>query len=81
MNCYLCAAEEKVVPAIAACPHCGAGLCMAHFDHPQLGHAGMQYGCNHVDEATRLKTALHPRPASQHDHRGIHGMFGHASKG
>ncbi|MCH0562318.1 MULTISPECIES: DUF2180 family protein [unclassified Streptomyces] len=30
MNCYDCALENKVVPAIAVCAHCGCGLCMEH---------------------------------------------------
>ncbi|WP_371502101.1 DUF2180 family protein [Kitasatospora sp. NBC_00374] len=30
MNCYDCHAEDRVVPAVAVCHHCGAGLCGDH---------------------------------------------------
>lgn len=55
MKCYLCAAAGYDRDAVAACPHCGAGLCLEHFEHPQTGHGGMQYGCEHVAQATAIR--------------------------
>ena len=81
MKCYLCAAAGRDEPAVAACPHCGAGLCFAHFAHPDLGHAGMHYGCGHIEEAARVKAARHPESVSRYEHRGLQGLFSHTSKG
>lgn len=30
MQCYDCAAEQQISPAVAVCSTCGAGLCTTH---------------------------------------------------
>lgn len=30
MNCYMCAQENKVTPALAVCLTCGMGVCQDH---------------------------------------------------
>jgi hypothetical protein len=81
MRCYLRAAAGRDEPAVAGCPHCGAGFYFALIEHPDLSHAGMHYGRSHTDEVTRLKAARHPETVPGHEHRRLHGVFGHGSKG
>jgi hypothetical protein len=66
MHCYLCAAANEDRVAIAACPHCGAGLCLEHFEHPVLGHGGMQYSCDHVAQAAAIRSGERPWEHEEH---------------
>jgi hypothetical protein len=41
--------------AVAACPHCGAGLCFAHFENPPRDRPLPNYGrCDHAAKAAAL---------------------------
>ncbi|HET6861047.1 MAG TPA: DUF2180 family protein [Streptomyces sp.] len=30
MNCFECAQDNRAVPAVAVCRHCGTGVCVEH---------------------------------------------------
>ncbi len=49
MNCYECAKKEQQATAVAICPNCGAGLCLAHLREEQdrPGPGGTRIGCGH----------------------------------
>jgi hypothetical protein len=64
MKCYLCAAMGRDEAAVAACPHCGAGLCFSHFENPPRDRPLPNYGrCNHAAQAAAL-LAKRTTPAS-----------------
>ena len=49
IDCLVCAHEEQTHPAVAACPHCSAALCLGHFSEQQSHRVGgMRYGCQHT---------------------------------
>ncbi len=48
MNCYVCATRGTDRSAVALCPHCFVGLCLAHVAEAQRpGPGGLQLGCRH----------------------------------
>jgi hypothetical protein len=81
MECYLCAAAGRDESAVAACPHWGAGMSLAYFEQPNLGRAGMHYGCGHIDVAARLGAVRYRELAPRHEHRALRGLSSHAGKG
>ena len=72
MKCYLCAAIGRDETAVAACPHCGAGLCFAHFENPPRGRPLPNYGsCDHAAKAAALqaKRSSHLAAGVMNGHR------------
>ena len=49
MNCLECAQMRRDVVAVALCPRCLAGLCLAHVESEALsdGPGGMNQSCQH----------------------------------
>jgi Uncharacterized protein conserved in archaea (DUF2180) len=49
MKCFVCARTNEDAPAVAVCPHCNAGLCLAHVAETARdpGPGGMRLSCGH----------------------------------
>jgi hypothetical protein len=48
LNCYVCAAESRIEPAVATCPACNAGLCLTHVRVTASQEpGGINTGCSH----------------------------------
>lgn len=49
MNCLECARMHRDTVAVALCPRCMAGLCLAHVESEALneGAGGMNLSCQH----------------------------------
>jgi len=57
MECYECAIRGEAVAAVAACRHCGVGLCLEHLAEARRHRpGGTLYGCPHD-----LSAAARPR--------------------
>lgn len=49
MNCFVCAENGSEIAAVALCPRCSAGLCLAHVrdEAKDQGPGGMHFACEH----------------------------------
>ena len=49
MNCYVCARDSLLTPAVAICKNCGVALCMVHLAEMQASRpGGTEPGWPHV---------------------------------
>lgn len=65
MNCYVCATQDGVEPAVAICRHCGAGLCLEHTRKAAAwpGPGGMAgFTCKHDTLKAHLAAPASTRP-------------------
>ena len=65
MHCFVCVQRGVERPAVALCPHCWVGLCLAHrAEAQQPGPGGLQLGCRHglLASDARPGAGAQPRP-------------------